>query len=80
MEGGGNESLMEECIVSGELAMSASEVEGRGTEGRMAKRPREMEASQFLRSRWEVDVSDKQVNEGRHAQEAADGRSRPISG
>lgn len=56
MEGGGDELLVEECIVSGELAMSASEVEGRAKEGGIAKRPREMEASQFLTCRWEVDV------------------------
>ena len=72
--------LAEEGVLSGELGISASDVEGRAKKGRIARRPGEMEGSQFQSCQCGVDVPDKPVDEGRHAEEAPDGRSKPISG
>jgi len=57
-----DELLAEEDVLGSELGLAASEVEGRAKEDRMARRPGEMEASQFQRCQCGAEVVDKPVD------------------
>ncbi|MCX6026217.1 MAG: hypothetical protein NTY23_08180, partial [Chloroflexi bacterium] len=57
----GNELLAEEGVLSGELGMSASDVEGRAKKDRIARRPGELEGSVFRRHQCGDNASDKPI-------------------
>ncbi|MGA2112844.1 MAG: hypothetical protein ABSG98_11965 [Anaerolineales bacterium] len=57
-----DELLAKEGVLGNELGLAASEVEGKPEKGRKARRPGEMEASQFQRGQCGADALDKPVD------------------
>jgi hypothetical protein len=75
-----DELLAEEGVLGNELGLAAGDIERCGENDRIARRPGEVEASQFHRCPCGADAMNKPVGEGRHVEKVLDGQPKPIGG